>query len=377
MAGPGDEGKTREVNQPVSTSADDQSTRALSDVGIVGELRAQFSGGETKTLPLYAMPDSITVGRGTACDWQLDDDSLSRRHAQFKWSGTSGALTVEDLGSANGTRVAGRPARNAIQVRAGEQVQLGTVMVTLELRQANAQAAAQPKPAGPDEQSTRLVSSPAADFSRGVEPTASTPSPLPPAPTVIRPQPAPGAANARAQVFRPERDAARPDEPTRSWDPRAVLVRAPEKALDASELIENIKAQWRSNRRMFVLAGASAWIALLLIVWSFFEPKPPEDDPFAATSLPQVKAPKPTVTQLPTQPTPTPAAQPANAPPTQTPAEAAAEDAATLERAISAYDQGRLPDALIEFRALAQRNDASAQFMVTLIEARIAQGGTP
>ena len=43
-------------------------------------------------------------------------------------------------------------------------------------------------------------------------------------------------------------------------------------------------------------------------------------------------------------------------------------------KAISAYDQGRLADALIEFRALAQKNDATAQFMAQLIEARLAGG---
>jgi pSer/pThr/pTyr-binding forkhead associated (FHA) protein len=391
-----DDQKTREVNQAPST-ADDQATRALADVGIVAELRATLGNGDKKTLPLYAMADTVVVGRGTACDWQIDDDSLSRRHASFKWSGTGTShpcqLTVEDLGSANGTRVGGRPARSALPVKAGEAVQMGTVTITLELRQQPAAA-----PRGPDEQSTRLVSSPdVRDEDLPSDP--GTPSPLPTAsrplpaqPTVVRPQPPPGAANARAQVFRPERDAARPDESTRSWDPRAVLVRAPEKALDASEIIEQIKAQWRVNRRMFVLAGAAAWVALLLIVWSFFEPKPVEEDPFAGGTLPQVKAPTPShATPSPTPNAPSPNAPTPNAPtvtqlptPAPTPlpsnptaAPATGDDADAMEHAISAYDQGRLADALVEFRALAQKNDATAQFMAQLIEARLAGGGSP
>ena len=46
-----------------------------------------FGNGEKKALPLYALPDQIVVGRGTACDWQLDDPSLSRKHCQFRWNG--------------------------------------------------------------------------------------------------------------------------------------------------------------------------------------------------------------------------------------------------------------------------------------------------
>jgi pSer/pThr/pTyr-binding forkhead associated (FHA) protein len=355
---------TNQTSLPTPGSPDEQPTGALQDLGAVAELRAQLTSPgpqDRKTLPLYSMPDTVVVGRGTACDWQIDDSSLSRKHAQFSWNGRQ--LTVEDLGSANGTRVNGRPARNPTAVAPGDSVQLGTVIITFELKGA-------PK-ASPDEQATRLVQSPEG----GNEDMPSDPG-LPPlggAPTVVRPQPQPGPANTQASVFRPEKDAARPDEPTRPWDPRAALVRTPEKAFD-SEFVDKLKDQWRTNRRMFVLAGAAAWIAILLIVWSAFEKPQVEDDPFA--QVPQkVTAPKPVVTQLdPPKPVDVNANGNVNGNGNDSVSDADRDDA--LEKAVAAYDQGRMPEALGLFKRLAaDGKDASAKFMVDLIESQ--KGAAP
>ena len=125
--GPDDEPTRPTVMPPAGP--DDEPTAAHAGLEAVAELRAVFSSGEQRTLPLYALPDTIIVGRGTASDWQLDDASLSRKHCQLKWSGQ--ALTVEDLGSANGTRVSGRPATRLMPVGRGDLLQLGTVTVTL------------------------------------------------------------------------------------------------------------------------------------------------------------------------------------------------------------------------------------------------------
>jgi hypothetical protein len=46
-----------------------------------------------------------TVGRDAAADIQVDDAGLSRTHFAIKWDGSS--ASVEDLGSTNGTTVAG------------------------------------------------------------------------------------------------------------------------------------------------------------------------------------------------------------------------------------------------------------------------------
>ena len=279
----GDSDATHETGIPDTTPAspDDQATGTLADLGVAAELRAVFQSGEQKLLPLYSQPDQVVVGRGTACDWQLDDDSLSRKHATFRWNGRTGELFVEDLGSANGTRVNGRPARNEVAVRAGDSVQLGTVVVTLEPRSA---APPPPRKPLPDDQPTRVVSShelpqiPDVPSDPGLAPVPAAPTvirtplaaapppgsgltPIPAAPTVIRTPPPPGVRPKHPLVFRPQRDAARPEEPTRPWDPRAVLVRAPQQPFDG-ELMSRLKDAWRTNRRPFVLAGAAVWIAI-------------------------------------------------------------------------------------------------------------------
>src|SRR5579859_8075162 len=227
-----DEHATRQTQLP-SRSPDEQPTGHITDVGIVAELRAVLTNGEKKTLPLYTLADQLVVGRGTACEWQLDDQSLSRKHAQLRWNGHD--LTVEDLGSANGTRVNGKPARTPTPAHPGEVIQLGTVMVTLEMRTG----------ANPDEQSTRLVQSP-----------ESRPNAFPELPglaTTIRPpknasSPALQTATpGQPQVFRPSKDYARPDEPTRPWDPRAALLHPPEKAFDG-QLMERLKEAWNTQR---------------------------------------------------------------------------------------------------------------------------------
>lgn len=48
-----------------------------------------------------------TVGRDASADIQVNDTGLSRQHFEIVWNGSNGG--VRDLGSTNGTRIAGRP----------------------------------------------------------------------------------------------------------------------------------------------------------------------------------------------------------------------------------------------------------------------------
>jgi pSer/pThr/pTyr-binding forkhead associated (FHA) protein len=341
-----DEGATRQTALPQSSSPDDQPTGHVADVGIVAELRAVLTNGERKVLPLYTLADQLVVGRGSACEWQLDDPSLSRKHAQLKWNGHE--LSVEDMGSANGTRVNGKPARTPTPAHPGEVIQLGTVMITLELRSAGSD--------GPDGQSTRLTSTPE---SRGAFPQ------LPGLATRISP-PKPqakehvaGAAPGGQQIFRPSKDYAFADEPTREWDPRAALHHPPEKAFDG-ELMDRLRHNWKENRRPFVLAGAALWIGLLLGAWYLHDSmsQPTDDEP----PLPRVQAPKVTALNPPPQ---VPVVVP-DAP------DGGAGDVnrdELLAEAIAAYDQGRLAEAQALFKRLP--NDEGARFMVELIQQKL------
>lgn len=367
----GDDERTKMSVAPVSP-ADEQATQAHTDVGIVAELRAVFGNGEKKTLPLYALPDSIVVGRGTASDWQLDDPSLSRKHCQFKWNGS--ALTVEDLGSANGTRVGARSARTAIAVGADDVVQLGTVMISfVPLKQAVRDV---------DAESTKLVAQPPLPAGGPAETTPiSAPGARPPlagVATVVKAPAQHGPPNARAAVFHPERDAAGPDTPTRQWDANAVLAKMPERNLDAAELMARLRAAWKTNRRPFVLAGAAVWIAILLgVVALKQQPPAPDDEP--AMARPQARP-------TPRRPAPTESGATPVAPPTGESATAAAaakpetggnvvepsvDREQDLADAIAAYDNGRPQEALRYFRRLAtDPSDKAARFMVQLIESR-------
>ncbi len=368
----GDDERTKLA--PAPPSPDDQATRSHSDVGIVAELRAAFGTGDKKTLPLYALPDQIVVGRGTAADWQLDDPSLSRKHCQFKWNGKT--LTVEDLGSANGTRVGARSAQQPTPVGPDDVVQLGTVMISfVPLAQGFAAGGGRDL----DAEATRLVAHPAGG------PSETTPGPpqqpLSAVATVVKAPSQAGPPNARAAVFHPERDAAGPDEPTRQWDPNAALVHAPERAIDAGELMARLKQAWRTNRRPFVLGGAALWVALLLSLIALKQPKPSDDDVAMPSTPPIARTSKPVATPLPSGATPsggavTPSGGAAT-PSGTTPAggddvvEPSTDRGQDLADAIAAYDNGRPQEALRYFRRLAtDPNDKVARFMVTLIESR-------
>jgi diguanylate cyclase (GGDEF)-like protein len=75
---------------------------------------------------------SVTIGRDGACELPLVDNSISRRHAKLSRD-HSGAISVEDLGSTNGTTVNGRRVRGATLVRPGDVIGVGGVMLRLEL----------------------------------------------------------------------------------------------------------------------------------------------------------------------------------------------------------------------------------------------------
>jgi pSer/pThr/pTyr-binding forkhead associated (FHA) protein len=68
------------------------------------------------------MSDAV-VGRGVSVDIQLDDDSVSRRHAQLRI--VDGNLTIEDLESRNGTRVNDRMIATPAPLSVGDRVCLG------------------------------------------------------------------------------------------------------------------------------------------------------------------------------------------------------------------------------------------------------------
>ncbi len=357
-----DDGATRQTELP-----DEKSTRMVDDSGVVAQLKARFGDRDAsapeESLSLYTLSDTIVVGRGSAADWQLEDDSLSRKHCQFRWTGRD--LTVEDLGSANGTKVNGKGVVRPEPVRPGDQVQLGTVVIRFEPRGAAA---------NPDALATRLVESPKArpqdrhddldgdddgdDGDGGGDDNGR--APLAPVATVLRLPPT-GPAKANAQVFRPPQHAARPDEPTQSWDKNAVLVKQKEPSLD-------MRGLWHTHRRPMILGGAAIWVGALGLLASLLEKPPVEDDPFAA-QRPSLTPPndtgKPDKVGV-------PVVTPLGPPVVEAVPASAEARPQLLAQAVAAYEQGRLADSLQLWRRLAaDGTDRGAAYMVKLLDERL------
>jgi S-DNA-T family DNA segregation ATPase FtsK/SpoIIIE len=74
------------------------------------------------------VPGPQVVGRSSGCDIALEDRTLSRRHATIE-TNPHGAVTVVDMGSHNGTWVAGQPAVQPLPVAEGVLVELGALHV--------------------------------------------------------------------------------------------------------------------------------------------------------------------------------------------------------------------------------------------------------
>jgi tetratricopeptide (TPR) repeat protein len=82
-------------------------------------------------------PQETFVGRGEDADFVLDDPTVSRRHLRVSVKGKD--YWLEDLGSANGTRVDGQTVTEA-KLAAGTTIELGSTVLQLGLGMAPAEA---------------------------------------------------------------------------------------------------------------------------------------------------------------------------------------------------------------------------------------------
>ena len=173
------------------------------------------TGGTAKGRRL-TLGSELVIGRVVEGDGKLGDDpEISRRHARVTRA-ADGGLTIEDLGSANGTFVNGSAVSEPRALKVGDSVRVGTT--TLELtdsRQASEGAAAAAAPAP-------QAAPPAAAPPPSPEPAAPAPEPKTP-PARPAPEPAPAA--------RPTRQPAPPPAP-----PRPAPAPAPSREKVSAEL---------------------------------------------------------------------------------------------------------------------------------------------
>ena len=76
-------------------------------------------------------PGGATLGRSRGCDVVLNDNNVSRQHAEIRPRGGSWVYT--DLGSTNGSSVNGRPVQGPEVLKPGDEVSLGGYAITFEL----------------------------------------------------------------------------------------------------------------------------------------------------------------------------------------------------------------------------------------------------
>jgi hypothetical protein len=70
------------------------------------------------------------LGRSREADVVIDDENVSRRHAEVRPSG--GAWILRDLGSTNGVKVNGRKIDGAQSLRPGDSIEMGLSRLTFE-----------------------------------------------------------------------------------------------------------------------------------------------------------------------------------------------------------------------------------------------------
>ena len=74
-----------------------------------------------------------TVGRDPECHVWLNTTSVSRQHARIVVDSRNGRISLEDLGSKNGTLLRGTLAEHPVALSAGDTLGFGSVEVTLHV----------------------------------------------------------------------------------------------------------------------------------------------------------------------------------------------------------------------------------------------------
>ncbi len=111
-------------------SADDLTQTRRGDGAKRGRLLVHWDGGfVSRDLPESG---SITFGRSQGADVRIDDASVSRLHAALHVGQT---FAIEDLGSSNGTRVAGRAieAGKRVTLHPNDKVEVGAAALIIDL----------------------------------------------------------------------------------------------------------------------------------------------------------------------------------------------------------------------------------------------------
>ncbi|WP_437492432.1 sigma 54-interacting transcriptional regulator [Sorangium sp. So ce1014] len=122
-----DQQAERQHASATQTLADHPASPLLTRAGRSVALLVHHTRGVQSAL--LAPDEPLTIGRTAPARLCIEDPTLSREHARFSLAG--GRVRVEDLGSRNGTRIAGRRVKEA-ELDIGDEVFLGGVVVRIE-----------------------------------------------------------------------------------------------------------------------------------------------------------------------------------------------------------------------------------------------------
>jgi hypothetical protein len=103
--------------------------RATAEIGTLTPMQVDFEiverGGRR---PLRVRPP-VEIGRSKDAGVAVNDPEVSRQHARL--SSYDGVVYVEDLRSRNGTFLNGRRVTEAIEVREGDEIDVGTTRLVV------------------------------------------------------------------------------------------------------------------------------------------------------------------------------------------------------------------------------------------------------
>jgi pSer/pThr/pTyr-binding forkhead associated (FHA) protein len=89
------------------------------------DVKLIVQGGQTRSRVLVLRETEAVVGRAVGSAVRIPSAEVSRQHCVLRWQ--NGYLTVEDLGSLNGTFLNGSPVTGCQAVLPGDRVEVGPI----------------------------------------------------------------------------------------------------------------------------------------------------------------------------------------------------------------------------------------------------------
>ncbi len=103
--------------------------RAAADIGALTPVHVDLEIRERGEPRAHQARPPFELGRSKEAEIVLSDPEVSRRHARFE--SHNGVVYVEDLKSRNGTFLNGRRVNEAIEIREGDEIDVGTTRLVV------------------------------------------------------------------------------------------------------------------------------------------------------------------------------------------------------------------------------------------------------